>query len=96
MRAAPLSYVAKLLGHKSIRATEQHDGHLVEDHVEEILRPSIPSFSSISSERCHMAASSEVLTVALIVVGIVFFYRLNALAVSMTRYYESHTNKDRR
>ena len=24
------------------------------------------------------------------------FYRLNALAVSMTRYYESHTNKDRR
>jgi hypothetical protein len=45
MRAVQLSYVAKLLGHKSIRATEQHDGHLVEDHVEEILRPSIPSFS---------------------------------------------------
>jgi hypothetical protein len=49
-----------------------------------------------SYERCHMAASSKDLTVALIVVGIVFFYRLNALAVSMTRYYESHTNKDRR
>ena len=49
-----------------------------------------------SYKRCHMAASSKDLTVALIVVGIVFFYRLNALAVSMTRYYESHTNKDRR
>ena len=33
-----------------------------------------------------MAASSRDLTIALIVVGIVFFYRLNALAVSMTRY----------
>jgi hypothetical protein len=43
-----------------------------------------------------MAASSKDLTVALIVVGIVFFYRLNALALSMTRYYESHTNKSRR
>jgi hypothetical protein len=43
-----------------------------------------------------MAASSKDLTVALIVVGIVFFYRLNVLAVSMTRYYVSHTNKDRR
>ena len=32
-----------------------------------------------------MAASSKDLMVALIVVGIVFFYRLNALAVSMTR-----------
>jgi hypothetical protein len=43
-----------------------------------------------------MAASSKDLTVALVVVGIVFFYRLNALAVSMTRYYESRTNNDRR
>jgi site-specific recombinase XerD len=40
-----LSYVARLFGHKSIRATKQHYGHLVEDHVAETLRASIPSFS---------------------------------------------------
>jgi site-specific recombinase XerD len=45
MPGVQLSYVAKFLGHKSIRVTEQHYGHLVEDHVAETLRPSIPSFS---------------------------------------------------
>ena len=44
MRGVQLSYVAKLLGLKSIRVTERHDGHLVEDHVAETLRASMPSF----------------------------------------------------
>jgi integrase len=30
MRGVQLSYVAELLGHKSIRVTERHYGHLVE------------------------------------------------------------------
>jgi hypothetical protein len=45
MRGVQLSYVAKLLGHKSIRVTEQDYGHLVEDHGMDTLRPPIPSFS---------------------------------------------------
>ena len=44
MRGVQWSYVAKLLGHKSIRVAERHYGHLVEDHVAETLQASMPSF----------------------------------------------------
>jgi uncharacterized membrane protein YdbT with pleckstrin-like domain len=40
----------------------------------------------------EVAVSHDVI-VAMVVVGIVFFYRLNALTITMTRYYESRTNK---
>jgi hypothetical protein len=43
-----------------------------------------------------MTAPSKDLIIAAIVVGIVFFYRLNVLAVAMTRYYESRTNEGAR
>jgi hypothetical protein len=43
-----------------------------------------------------MTAASKDVIVALIVVGIVFFYRLNVLAVTMTRYYQSRINKGER
>jgi hypothetical protein len=43
-----------------------------------------------------MTAASNDVTVALVVVAIVFFYRLNVLAIAMTRYFESRTNKGER
>ena len=39
-----------------------------------------------------MAAWSKDLTVAGIVVGLVFFFRLNVLVINMAQYYKSRIN----